>query len=315
MEVSQNGRTIPPLLLPMLPKGKPSSIGMRRIRIRNSTSIRRLRRTWICTLCSPLRKHRRKCQRKGPLKSRLLPGTIIPDATFLKTYTFSVNGSQWGDTQIVATGDTLYEPATPTAAAGMRFVGWFDSGNNQFTSFGTQTVEANGDITLHAEFTTAYYAFFYNAAGTAIIETRAPGTDNLVSTTNVTALQVAVDEAVTGWSYTLGGSAVGDTITVSGLNVNLYPIIEKVKWVSFNSNGGTYVSPMHVAPNTTLTQRDGCSLCGLAGYGHRDYKSGLHVQRMDRFSVRHYCNLRYHAERKLDDRNRELYDRVFNGEF
>ena len=190
---------------------------------------------------------------EGSVEKSAAAGTIIPDATFLKTYTFSVNGSQWGDTQIVATGDTLYEPATPTAAAGMRFVGWFDSGNNQFTSFGTQTVEANGDITLHAEFTTAYYAFFYNAAGTAIIETRAPGTDNLVSTTNVTALQVAVDEAVTGWSYTLGGSAVGDTITVSGLNVNLYPIIEKVKWVSFNSNGGTYVSPMHVAPNTTLT--------------------------------------------------------------
>ncbi|MEN6339552.1 MAG: InlB B-repeat-containing protein, partial [Clostridiaceae bacterium] len=188
-----------------------------------------------------------------PVAKSAALGTILPEGTFLKTYIFMVNGSQWGDTQIVATGDTLHEPATPTAAAGMRFVGWFDSGNNQFTSFGTQTVEETTTVTLHAVFVTAYYAFFYNAAGTAILETREPDAFNQVSTTNVTALQVAVDEAVTGWSYTLGGSAVGDTITVSGGNVNLYPIIEKVKWVSFNSNGGTYVSPMHVAPNTTLT--------------------------------------------------------------
>jgi len=189
----------------------------------------------------------------APSKESVAFGTILPIETYLKTYIFTVNDSQWGETQIVATGDTLYEPTTPTAAAGMRFVGWFDSGNTQFTSFGTQAVEETAVVTLHAVFVTAYYAFFYNAAGTAILETREPDASNQVSTTNVTALQVAADEAVTGWSYTLGGSAVGDTIIVSGGNKILYPIIEKVKWISFNSNGGTYVSPMHVAPNTMLT--------------------------------------------------------------
>ncbi|MEN6419598.1 MAG: InlB B-repeat-containing protein, partial [Clostridiaceae bacterium] len=190
---------------------------------------------------------------EAPAAKSSAPGSVLPDSTFLKTYTFMVDEAQYGDTQTVATGDTLFEPAAPTAPAGMRFVGWFDSGNAQFTSFGTQTVEANGDITLHAEFAAAFYAFFYNAGGTAIIETRAPGTDNLVSTTNVTALQIAVDEALIGWSRTPGGSIEGSTVDVSTASVNLFPIIQKVKWISFNSNGGTYVSPMYVAPNTVLT--------------------------------------------------------------
>ena len=59
-------------------------------------------------------------------------GGILDEGTPLMTYTFKVDGAQWGETQIVATGDTLYEPATPTAPAGMRFAGWVDASDTQW---------------------------------------------------------------------------------------------------------------------------------------------------------------------------------------
>ncbi len=158
----------------------------------------------------------------------------------------------------------------------MRFIGWYDESNTLFTAFGTQTVTATGSSVLTAQYEAAYYVFFHNQYG-SIIETRTPDSSNQVSTADVTSLQVASDEAFMGWSTSADGTnPVGSSVTVEGGNINLYPIIEKVIWITFDSNGGTYISPTYVAPGTALTQEliesyvasqnDGSSTITKTGY-------------------------------------------------
>ena len=182
-----------------------------------------------------------------------MAGGILPESTPLWTYTF-VSGGTTVATKIVANGDTLDAPEVPTAPVGQKFSGWYTSDNTLFDSFGTQTVTADGATTLTAKFEPAYYVFFYNQFG-AVIEVRTPDASNIVSTAGVASLQVGSDQALTGWSLTSGGTtSVGSSVTVSGANINLYPIIKSVIWITFNSNGGTYISPMYIMPNTALTQ-------------------------------------------------------------
>jgi uncharacterized repeat protein (TIGR02543 family) len=179
------------------------------------------------------------------------------------------------DSQIVATNDTLTAPEAPVKT-GMRFIGWYDESNTLFTAFGTQTVTVTGSSVLTAQYEAAYYAFFHNQYG-SIIETRTPDSSNQVSTADVTSLQVASDEAFMGWSTSADGTnPVGSSVTVEGGNINLYPIIEKVIWITFDSNGGAYISPTYVAPGTALTQEliesyvasqnDGSSTITKTGY-------------------------------------------------
>ncbi|HML69391.1 MAG TPA: InlB B-repeat-containing protein, partial [Clostridia bacterium] len=182
-----------------------------------------------------------------------MAGGILPESTPLWTYTFLV-GSTTVATKIVANGDTLDAPEVPAAPAGQKFSGWYTNSGTLFDSFGTQTVTADGATTLTAKFETAYYVFFYNQFG-SVTETRTPDASNLVSTDGVASLKVGSDEALVGWSLTSGGTtSVGSSVTVNGANINLYPIIKKVIWISFNSVDGTYIAPMYIQPNTALTQ-------------------------------------------------------------
>ncbi|HML69483.1 MAG TPA: InlB B-repeat-containing protein, partial [Clostridia bacterium] len=182
-----------------------------------------------------------------------MAGGILPESTPLWTYQFVVDGVTV-DSKIVANGDTLDAPQVPAAPDGMKFSGWYTNSGTLFEGFGTQNVTVNGTTTLTAKFEPAYYVFFYNRSG-AVIETRVPDAAGVVSTTNIASLELGGSEALLGWSLTPGGTAaVGGTVTVSGANIRLYPIIGEVIWVSFDSTGGTYVPPMHIAPGTALTQ-------------------------------------------------------------
>ena len=178
---------------------------------------------------------------------------IEDPATILWTYHYVVNGTEIGF-QTLVSGETLVEPAAPTPNAGERFVGWFD-GDTQFTAFTTQTFEVAGDTVLTARFTTAYYAFFHNKDG-AVIETRLPGADSLVSTANVPNLILGENEKLTGWSTTSGGTTdVGATVSVTSANVDLYPIVKTVVWITFDTAGGTYLPPMAIGKGDYLSLR------------------------------------------------------------
>lgn len=180
-------------------------------------------------------------------------GGIEEPSTFW-VYHFVVNGVETG-TQTLKSGESLTEPAAPTPDAGQRFVGWFE-GEAQFTAFGPQTFAVAGETTLTAHFATAYYAFFHNKDN-AVIETRAPGADNLVSTANVSNLILGAEEKLIGWSTTSGGTTdVGATVEVKNGNVDLYPIVQSVIWITFETGGGTYVPPMAIGKGDWLTDDD-----------------------------------------------------------
>ena len=180
-------------------------------------------------------------------------GGILPDSTPLWTYTF-VSGGSTVDTKIVANGDTLDAPQVPDAPEGMKFIGWYTDSGAQFDSFGVQNVTETGSTTLTARFEAAYYVFFYNQSG-AVIETRTPDASGVVSTADITALELGGNEALLGWSTTAGGtSSVGASVTVTNASIKLYPIIGNVIWITFDSTGGNYVAPMHILPGSTLTQ-------------------------------------------------------------
>lgn len=183
-----------------------------------------------------------------------MPGGIIEESVPLWTYTFVVDGTTVA-TKVVATNDTLDAPETPTAPAGQTFTGWYTPADVLFDSFGTQTVTEDGSTTLTAKFAPAYYVFFYNQFG-AVTEVRTPDESGVVSTDNVISIQLGSDQALIGWSLTPDGTtSVGSSVTVAGENINLYPIIKNVIWITFISNGGTYISPMYIMPNTALTQQ------------------------------------------------------------
>lgn len=148
-----------------------------------------------------------------------MEGGILPEDTPLWTYTFVAGGATL-DTKIVADGDTLEEPAMPTAPDGQTFIGWYTASDVLFDSFGVQTVTEDGATTLTAKFVTAYYVFFHNQFG-AVIETRIPDISNVVSTDNIAALQLASNEALVGWANTSGGTTdVGASVTIDGANID-----------------------------------------------------------------------------------------------
>ncbi|PKM38579.1 MAG: hypothetical protein CVV04_14460, partial [Firmicutes bacterium HGW-Firmicutes-9] len=204
-----------------------------------------------------------------------MEGGILPETTPLWTYTFVVDGASVS-TKIVANGDTLDEPEVPAAPDGQKFAGWFTDANTLFDSFGTQTVTEDGATTLTAKFEPAYSVFFYNQFG-SVFMTVTPDASNVVTMPSSAALQVAADEVLVGWTLTPGDTTdVGASVTVDGASINLYPIIQKVIWISFDSAGGTYLSPMHIQPGDKLTlaaveayiatQNNGSSTISKVGY-------------------------------------------------
>jgi hypothetical protein len=139
---------------------------------------------------------------------------IVEPTTPLITYTFVAN-SETVNSQIVAEGDTLNEPEAPVVAGHevCRLVSRRTI--RSLPPFGVQgVIAATTSITLTAHYETAYYVFFHNQYG-SIIETRTPDSLNWFSTADITALELASNEALVGWATTSGGTTdVGASVTV-----------------------------------------------------------------------------------------------------
>ena len=54
---------------------------------------------------------------------------------------------------------------------------------------------------------------------------------------------VASDESITGWYLDKDLTTKVESVTIANANVTLYPKVEKGYWITFESNGGTYVAP------------------------------------------------------------------------
>lgn len=172
------------------------------------------------------------------------PQSVIPDDAFYRTYVFMAEEQEVAR-QIVKNGDTLLQPAAP-AKEGYRFDGWY-AGESRFTGFGVVTgITATETVTLTAAFTDVFYVFFKNTSG-AVVATRSGRNGETISTSGVS-FPVAGDEAITGWL--LNGTTV-DSVTLDGADVTLTAQVSKGFWITFDSNGGSYVAPAFYAQGQT----------------------------------------------------------------
>ena len=189
---------------------------------------------------------------------------IQPDQGVYVTFEF-YNGDEKVDTQIVTNGDTLYAPASPTRE-GYKFVGWEENGQ-LFTDFGVVSgYEATESKRLDAAFEEVHYVFFLNEAG-SVCATK-EGIEGAVVTTDDVTFSTAADEGIAGWYYDVAlQQPAGASVSVQNTNITLYPKVEKGYWLTFKSDGGSYINPVFVAPGTVTVQPETPTRAGYTFLG------------------------------------------------
>ena len=175
--------------------------------------------------------------------------SITPDEGTYYTYVFTVDGKEI-DRQIVKNGDTLLEPKVP-AQDGKVFTGW-----DQTVPFGVIAGLAgdNQTITVNAQFKDGYHVYFKDNNG-RIIATKTVASGTKVTFEDVN-FPVGNDEAITGWYTDKDYTNKVDSVTINGADITLYAKVETGYWLTFESNGGSYVAPAFYAKDTPAAAPD-----------------------------------------------------------
>ena len=180
---------------------------------------------------------------------------VRPDTDKYITYNFYLNE---GDktpyySQIIKNNESLDVPATPEKE-GYKFDGWYN-GDEQFTTFGTPiSVTADStDVNLYARFIPVCYVYFMDGKGTdaRIIATKEVTEAKPLSDFSDVTFPIGADEAITGWV-----DATDSPVTSVSFNngtTYLYPVVEKGHWITFESDGGSYVAPQFVRSGEPCT--------------------------------------------------------------
>ena len=167
------------------------------------------------------------------------------------TYIFK-NGNGEFARQILKNGETLNNPGTPTAdSANKEFVGWFDESENQLTFPITASVgSVSSTITVNARFADVYFVFFTNEKGEVMV-TKKGANGETISTEGVT-YPVGNEQTIVGWKNEESGNIV-TSVTLNDHDVTLTAIVENGHWITYDSQGGTYVAPAFVKANETTS--------------------------------------------------------------
>ena len=174
--------------------------------------------------------------------------SIVKPPVATTTYVFK-NGDTEFARQIVKNGETLNNPGTPDAGSPNReFTGWRDDNNNA-PVFGAVTVTETKEITYHAQFADVYFVFFTNEKGEVMV-TKKGANGETIPAEGVT-YPVGNEESITAW-LDANGSPVS-SVTLNGSDVTLTARVENGHWITYDSQGGTYVAPAFVKGNGTTT--------------------------------------------------------------
>ena len=176
--------------------------------------------------------------------------SIVKPPVATHTYVF-MNGDTEFDRQILKNNETLKNPGTPADSSNKEFVGWYDAqtGGNKLTDFGTVSVTESKTFTYYARFADVYFVFFTNPSGEVMV-TKKGNNGDTISTEGVT-YPVGNEESITAW-LDANGNAVS-SVTLNGSDVTLTAKVENGHWITFDSQGGTYVAPAFVKGNGTTT--------------------------------------------------------------
>ena len=180
---------------------------------------------------------------------------VLPDEDEDKyrTYEFYV-GEEMVAEQIVKNGETLLRPASPNPKTdGYKFTGWNTAadGTGETVSFGTVSdITETETVMAYAQFTPVLYLFFADPDGRIVITKEYTSYPVTVSTVGETYALDSPDKAVVGWFFEDGTSA--DSVTLTDKNVTVYAKVESGYWITFDSDGGTYVPPaFYLSTGTT----------------------------------------------------------------
>ena len=176
--------------------------------------------------------------------------SIVKPPVATTTYVF-MNGTEEFARQILKNGQTLNNPGTPTAdSANKEFVGWFDESGNQLTFPITASVgSASSTITVNARFADVYFVFFTNEKGEVMV-TKKGKNGNTITTDGVT-YPVGNEQTIVGWKDESGN--IVTSVKLEHKDVTLTAIVANGHWITFDSQGGTYVEPAFVKGNGTTT--------------------------------------------------------------
>lgn len=172
---------------------------------------------------------------------------VQPDDAYLTVVFQDKDGGEI-TTVVVKNGERVSAPAAPEVE-GSKFVGWYAGDNKvDFTSAVAITVDV--EMTVQARYDGALYVFFHSHDG-SIVETRSGKTGDVISVSGVS-YPLQEHQSITGW-YTDAqySTKVEDSITLENSNIDLYAKVESGYWITFESNGGSYVEPVFYASGAT----------------------------------------------------------------
>ncbi|MCI7541596.1 MAG: InlB B-repeat-containing protein [Subdoligranulum sp.] len=188
------------------------------------------------------------------------PFSITPDLK-VDTYEFYVDDvKQENWTQRVAKGDTLKIPGTPKKD-GYVFEGWF-IGEQKLTDGMTPTVTGGETVRVDAKFKAVSYVHFMGTDGTTVVHTVQGTSGEAVSEADISTaaemvrLTLGAEQSVQGWSETKGDSTPLENIVFTEGTLTLYPVEKTGYWVTFNSDGGSYIAPKFSIEGETLDLSD-----------------------------------------------------------
>ena len=168
-----------------------------------------------------------------------MPARVIrPDTTHRATYTFYV-GEEVVDTQIVKDDEYLTEPAAPDGEG--KFLGWYVEGEHTPLNFTEAvTVTATTEVKVFAHFDEVQYVLFMDEKKERVVDCKTLREGDTVQTSDVT-YPVGADQSVIRWNDADGMPVdevrYGDAIDV------LYAVVEDGHWLTFETNGGSYIAP------------------------------------------------------------------------
>lgn len=190
-------------------------------------------------------------------------------------------------TSIVKNGDVFTAPGTPTSKQdpSATFLGWSPVDKpTEFQTFGNtvsipDTQSTDTTVKLYARFQKTYHVFFYNQYNRVIKTFDVQGNSDfhIADYTAYVTFPIPVDMAVVDWSTQIApvgnetglgdeSAAVADLTNISN-NVNLYPVLKSVYWITYKANGGSFTAAefMKLGTNTeapTVPTRPGYTFNG-----------------------------------------------------
>lgn len=171
---------------------------------------------------------------------------VQPDDAYLTVVFQDKDGGEI-TTVVAKNGESVSAPAAPEVA-GSKFVGWY-TGDNKVDFPFPVVITADAEMTVQARYDGALYVFFHSTDG-SIVETRSGKTGDVISVSGVS-YPLAEDQSITGWCTDKALTKPVNSVTLENSNIDLYAKVETGYWITFESNGGSYVEPMFFAANTT----------------------------------------------------------------